>query len=174
MTLFDVDKNNDDRSTPKPNKHDQLSADSVKAHGTTSENHVSGLPSASGVQTLGSGFGRLIKTGELEPSLGIGSTIATAWQAHELTFVPMALFALNNANIGTAAGSPTVTDGSLFLPTFLGASVNSPTSGVINFINFVYGFVDATNVYVNIINADGLAKTPVITYYLFQQIAQTG
>jgi hypothetical protein len=39
MSLFDVDKTHPDRGSPEPNRHDLVSAESVKAHQTLSSTY---------------------------------------------------------------------------------------------------------------------------------------
>lgn len=52
ISLFDVDKTNADRGTPRPDSHDQLAQDATKAHGTTSFNPVTSASDSTATAAL--------------------------------------------------------------------------------------------------------------------------
>ena len=138
------------------------------AHGTTSLNLQTPLTNPATGQGIVNGIFRLVFSRTIEV-ISTGNGIATYTDAHNLGYVPMALAALNNASLADASG--TVNNASLFLPTFLNASIGGVTAGVITFGSYLFHFVDDENVYINLLNDTGSLASAFVTYYLYQQAA---
>lgn len=165
MSLLDVDKGNDDRGRPSVNKHDELLVGSVMARGTNSTNYTTDVPTPS-TNPTGTQLGTLslVQT-NIAAVINDGAPLSTSITPHGLPFTPYMISALNGATLGS------YTDVSLNLPTFL-SETTSTGAGTVSFSSYLYGFVDDTYVYFQILNATGSPITVDVTYYLYRQLAQ--
>lgn len=172
MSLHDVDKNNQDRSVPKPNQSDQLIDGARSNHGTNSINYTTDA-TQDPVDNTTPGGGPGVKLGfkhlVLVLPIGIesdGSSLTTAYAPHGLTYVPKVEIDLENATVSTAIGD--VTGVTMPGPLFLDADIGTDVTGVVTFNNWLYGFADATNVYVQMLNATGNPRSAQVTCYLYR------
>jgi len=177
MALHDVDRNSEDRGTPAPNHTDKVIDGAHKAHGTNSVNYVSdATPSYSGGTNTGSvGGGNPIRYGykKLVSNVSFtlvndGSTLTTGSIAHGLNYVPVVELLFENASLTIAGGGGSVTGATVPGPFFAGADIGSDVSGVVSFTSWIYAFADATNIYVNMLNATGSPITLHPTLLVYQ------
>lgn len=167
MSIHDVSKSKG-RLTPAPNVQDKQAQ--KMSHGTNSANYVTDATDADTNDRILYGYARLVLTGTLTVSSD-GSTLTTSSDIHNLGFVPNVLAALENANVTIVGG--TAVGASMNLPTFTTADIGVSVSGDVSFGTWLYAFADDTRVYVNMLNATGIAQTVHVTYYLYQQTARS-
>lgn len=175
MSLHDVDKGSFDRGSPIPNHHDQIIDGAHKNHGTNSANYTTDATTSpsggtntgtpGGGATVAAGFKRLVLTCPMTVTNN-GATLTTATLAHGLPFVPVVEASIDNANTTIAGG--TATGASIPLPTFTSASI---AGAQVQFGTWLTAFGDATNVYVNMLNATGSPVTITVTCYLYQRVS---
>lgn len=176
MSLTDVDKNSEDRSTPIPNHTDTVINGATKAHGTLSSNYTSDATTtpvggtnsgtAGGGKTVASGYKQLVLTVPVTV-VNSGGTVTTATLAHPLGYVPIVEASLDNATISTAGGS--VSGASLPLPGFTSADLS--TSNEIKFATWLYAFADINNIYVNMLNTTGSPISITVTCSLYRRVS---
>lgn len=154
MAIHDVGSG-DNRDNPEPNTHDRPK-DNI--HTAMPFTHNTGTTAI--IRQAYSGVVKVIND---------GSPLTTTSFSHGLYFTPIVLISLDNASESIAGG--TATGVKLPGPFFTSASIGGVTAGVVTFATWVYGFADATNVYINFLNATGTATTVNVTYYLLQQAA---
>lgn len=176
MAIHDVDKHSDDRTSPAVNAHDAQNIDQRMAHGTNSANYTTdatGTPAAGVAAGGGAGVKYGFKRAVLIVPMTVtnnGATLTTATASHPLGYVPKVEADIENATVSTA-GSP-VTGATQPLPIFTSASIGGALAGAVTFSTFLYAFADASNVYVNLLNATGNPVTVTVTCYLYQRLAQ--
>lgn len=161
MALFDVDKNSEDRSSPSVNSHDNLVSGAFMARGATSMNYTTVNPNTAGNKAIQLGLGRLVQvTNFTLISTGSPQTIAST--AHGLNFTPNVTAALNGATVGA------ISNVDIQLPCFISANI---TGGAVQITDYLFYYVDATNVYIHYLSGDGTPITINGTFYCYQQRA---
>jgi hypothetical protein len=171
MSLFDVDKSSQDRSTPATNHGD--ASEDRKAHGTNSVNYVSGSTDLTKVTEARSGRFTIVQTGTFTTTVGyqtsnpgagnfITDNFTINTTAHNLGFVPAIL-------------AYVVISGTTYVPM---PYVNYTTAGGAGSAGWysMYVTADSTNVTVRMDTlaygaAFSLAPPITFRWYLLQQRA---
>lgn len=156
MTLFDVDKNSDDRGTPTPNAHDRLALDAMMSKGTNSVNYTADQVQSSLLAGKNGQF-TIVAAPIIpgQPTTGVRTRYSVA---HNLNFIP--------------AIQAYVFSGASYLPMPYITISNSPGSFLVSQVMTVS--VDATNINVEFNYNDSVGvvgTTPQLKCFLLQQTA---
>lgn len=110
------------------------------------------------------GFKRLVATCPVTITNN-GSDLTTVTVPHGLSFIPLVEGSIDDASDTIESGP--VTGVSVAFPTIQQAVVSG---GVVQVPILIYALSDATNIYVNLLNATGSPVSYSITCYLYQRI----
>lgn len=168
MSLHDVDKNNEDRSVPKPNQSDQLIDGARQNHGTNSANYISDATTLSTNTPVRTGFKRQVKSFITLITWSGANTTTTSTIPHGLPYTPTVDASINNA---TLTGAVSLTNVSIALPTVIDWDTSTTPLSIKTFMWFM---ADATNIYVITANGNnGSANSLFVTFYLSEQRFQS-
>lgn len=171
MALHDVDKESENRGTPKPNHTDQLIDGSRENHGTLSANYVSDATPTGSTQFKNAvltvvGSGSTTITGQSVSSSSVGALQgeSSVTIPHGLPFIPGILGYEFSGGVYTPLGTfgSTQTNGNWIGQDVIIAEVDSTN---------VYIFVQTTLLVLVAGATSFVPSTYQVRYYLFQQTA---